>query len=772
MLHKIGAFAFSFRWVVLGGWIAIVLIIGLLAVAFIKPTSSSIAIPGTEGQIALDRYKELFPDAGASAARIVFATRAPETLDTYKTQIEELTTKAADVDEVSRAVSPFTLETSMSNDRIIGFTTLQINPSGERASDETIAAVGDLVDQYRTNGLQIEVGGDLVVREPGEIIGVGEIAGVVLAVLVLVIMLGSLVAAGLPIIIAVVTVVTSIAGLFAFSQVIEINSTTPALAVMLGLAVGIDYSLFIINRYRNFLLEGVPMREAAGRAVATAGNAVLFAATTVVIALSALAIVGIPFMTLMGFAGAAAVAVAALAAITLTPALLGFTKLRIFGKKTRRHLIKMQSGKQKTETSHASPFWRHVGERLLRHRMIAGISALVIIIALAIPAFSLRLGLPSDEYSPTTSSARKAYDLVATGFGPGVNGPLLVVVEGLPAVTDADKNAVRQQIIAQYAQQSGVSVDTLSANVTPELTAQLDAQVAQYAPYYQLGKVATSIGDVDLVASATPILTTSNGQAGAIQVTPVAGPADDTTIQLVAKLRDAGFQASLTNTPGVTYGVTGTTALQIDINNKLAAALPLYLAVVIGLSLVLLLVAFRSVVIPVKATIGFLLSVLAMFGSLVAVFQWGWFGIAESVGPITSFIPIIAIGILFGLAMDYEFFLVSGMQEAYHRTGRAHQAVLTGFNLGAKVVTAAGVIMVSVFAGFITNHDATIQAIGFGLAVGILVDAFVVRMTLVPIIMSLLGKVAWWIPSWLDRILPHISIEGEVPDTKSSRNKT
>ena len=769
MLQKIGEKAFTWRWGVLSFWILLIVATGFMAVQFFKPTSDSLSIPGTEAQIALDRYKELFPGDGSGAARIVFATDDSKTLDDFKAPIEAVTKEAAEVDEISRALSPFELATALSEDRTIGYTTLQIKPEGERVSEDTIEKVGALVEQYRKDGLQVEIGGDLVVREPGEIIGPGEIVGVVLALVVLVVMLGSLVAAGLPIVIAIVTVITSIAGLFALSQVIEINSTTPALAVMLGLAVGIDYSLFIINRYRNFLLEGIPMKEAAGRSVATAGNAVLFAATTVVIALSALSIVGIPFMTLMGFAGAAAVAVAAISAVTLTPAQLGFAGTRIFGKKTRKKLLAIQSGKQKADTAHASPFWRNWGERLLRHRVIIAIVSVVILGVLAVPAFSIKLGLPTDEFASTATSARKAYDLVAEGFGAGVNGPLLIVVEGLPETSEADKQAVRDQIIQQYVAESGVSAEMLLANTTPQMAAQLEAQVAQYAPFYQLNKIAESITELDSVASASPILTGDNGKNGAIQVTPTTGPSDDETADLVATLRGKDYQATLTGSDSVTYGITGTTAVQIDINEKLTAALPVYLAVVIGLSLILLLIAFRSVIIPIKATIGFLLSVIAMFGTLVAVFQWGWFGIAESVGPITSFIPIIAIGILFGLAMDYEFFLVSGMQESYHRTKRAHQAVLTGFGLGSRVVTAAGIIMVSVFAGFITNHDATIQAIGFGLAVGILVDAFIVRMTLVPIVMSLLGKAAWWIPRWLDKILPNISIEGEVAEVKKKK---
>lgn len=301
--------------------------------------------------------------------------------------------------------------------------------------------------------------------------------------------------------------------------------------------------------------------------------------------------------------------------------------------------------------------------------------------------------------------------------------------------------------------------------------AQIDQAVTQYAKYIQLQNVATKIAEHRDVAFAQPALVTDNGTSGVIQVVSRFAPSSENTEELISALRDPSKKETVFGSTDLSIGVTGSAALQSDINHKLADALPVYLSVVVGLSLLLLVIAFRSILVPIKATIGFLLSVLAMFGSMVAVFQLGWFGIAEAPGPIVSFIPIIATGILFGLAMDYEFFLVSSMHEKYHQTKQAKQSVINGFALGAKVVTAAGVIMVSVFAGFITNHDATIQAIGFGLAIGILVDAFIVRMTLVPALMSLMGSSAWWLPRWLDRILPHVSIEGEDIGVQSKRRR-
>jgi RND superfamily putative drug exporter len=400
------------------------------------------------------------------------------------------------------------------------------------------------------------------------------------------------------------------------------------------------------------------------------------------------------------------------------------------------------------------------------------VGALAIVVLLAWPLSHLQLGLPTDETAAPGTSQREAYELLAKGFGDGYNGPLLLVVEGVPATSTADKEAVRATIVTEYqkqlavkAQSMGVTVEQLQMGMTPQQQAEaqvvLEKQVEQYAQYHQLQLIADRITDVDGVAQAQAALVTDNGMKGVIQVTPTTGPSDEETKDLVAYFRDEDNQASLTKNDAVDFGVTGTTAIQIDINKKLADAMPVYLGVVVGLSFIILMIAFRSILIPIKATLGFLLSVAAMFGALVAVFQWGWLGITDAPAPIVSFIPIIAIGILFGLAMDYEFFLVSGMQEAYHYTKKAKRAVVDGFAIGSRVVVAAGLIMVAVFAGFIGNHDATIQSMGFALAIGILVDAFVVRLVIVPIVMSYLGKAAWWLPKWLDKILPKISIEGK-----------
>lgn len=790
-LHNLGAFAFSNPWRVVSVWTILLMILGFTASQFMKPTSPAISIPGTEAQKAIDRAGELFPGGGKGTGRIVFEASDGKIAD-YKPQIDTLINDVKSIDGVVQVVSPFDTGTFISNSGTIAYAQVQLKASNGSVEETLFSKVDAAVSSIRSDNLHVETGGDLVNKTPGEILGIGEVGGVAVALLVLVMTLGSLIAAGMPLLTALIGIAVGMAGLFSMSQLFTIGSTTPVLAVMLGLAVGIDYALFIINKYRTYALQGYDYKEAASRAAGTAGNAVVFAALTVIIALAALSVVGIPFMTTMGLAGAGSIAIAALVAITLIPALLGIAGRRAFGGKARATVEQAQArGVASDHPVDRTSFWYRWGQAVTSRPIPILLAALVLIGVMAWPAKDLDMGLPTDQYASTETTERKAYDILAKGFGVGFNGPLTVVAEGLPRVSDADKEAVRRTAIAEYdkqvatataqqqasfqqkvvqattiEQQLALQQEAAQAQAAGEVQKQaalqkIEQTVEQYAKLVQLQKVAVEIAKRDNVAQALPAMATDDGTAGIIQVTPQSAPADQKTTELIKALRDESNQRQLTGSSQVSLAVTGSTALQEDISAKLAAALPQYLAIVVGLSLILLIVAFRSIVVPIKATVGFLLSVLAMFGALVAVFQWGWFGITDAPGPIVSFIPIIAIGILFGLAMDYEFFLVSGMHESYVRTKDAKQAVMQGFGAGSKVVTAAGVIMVSVFAGFIFNHDSTIQAMGLGLAVGILIDAFIVRMTIVPAVMTLLGKSAWWLPKWLDRRMPHVSIEGE-----------
>lgn len=790
-LHKIGTIAFNHPWKVVAAWVAILAILGVAAAQFYRAPSSSISIPGTQAQKAIDQVGELFPSSGGTTDRVVFHATSG-TIQDQRAAIETVVKKIDDVDGVSRAVSPFLDASFISDDKKTAYAQLQLDGQMGSIDKTTSDTISQLVNDARSEDLQIEIGGNILQQVPS-LVGVGEIIGVAVALMVLIITLGSLVAGGMPLISALVAVGASMTGLFALSRVIDVNSTTPVLAVMLGLAVGIDYSLFIVNKYRRYVIEGYANHAAVARAMGTAGNAVVFAAFTVIIALAALSIVQIPFMTTMGLVGAVSIGISALVALTLTPALLGLAGNRIFTKKVRANIKQLKHVKPGASLNvNSSSFWHKWGKVIASHPIIALTIAVVVAGVIAIPAKDLTLGLPSDQYAATSTTERKAYDLLSSAFGPGFNAPLTMVVENLPKVSDADKQVVREraltelnaQIAAATKQQQAVFAQKLAQATTPQelqtlqqqaqlaqeqgekqktaALAQIEENVEQYAKYVQLNNIAENIKNRENVQKVTPALVTEDGTSGVVQVIPYSAPSDVRTGQLITSLRDITTQKEVAGNTDATLSVTGTVALQDDINTKLAQAVPLYLGVIVGLSLLLLIVAFRSILIPIKATVGFLLSVLAMFGAVVAVFQWGWFGVTDAPGPIVSFIPIIATGILFGLAMDYEFFLVSGMHEAYAMTKDSKKSVVIGFGAGSKVVTAAAIIMISVFSGFITSHEAVIQSIGFGLAIGILIDAFVIRMTAVPAAMVLLGKSAWWLPKWLDKRLPHVSIEGEA----------
>lgn len=785
-LHKLGAFAYSHPWRIVSGWIIILALLGFAASQFYQAPSSAITIPGTKAQEAIDAIARLFPDAGGGSGRIVFHAKSGDTT-ARRDEIDSLVQKVNEVDGVAQAISPFADPSFISADKTIAYSQVQLDEQTGSIEESTLEKVQSLTSNTKSDSLQVEIGGDLVSATPGEIIGVGEALGVAVALMVLVITLGSLIGGGMPILSAVLAVGVSMAGLFALSKVVNINSTTPVLAVMLGLAVGIDYALFIVNKYRTLLLQGVTGKVAVARAMGTAGNAVVFAAITVIIALAALSVVNIPFMTTMGLSGAASIAVAAIVTLTLIPALLGIAGDRIFSRKQRAKKAKAVAKKQTVNTH---TIWYKWGEAIVRRPIAVLVLSITVVTVIALPAKDMTLSLPTDQYASKESSERKAYDLLSDGFGVGFNAPLTVVIQNLPKVSEADKEAVRAPAMAALnkkisdeatKQQASFQQQMQVASPDQQLLLQQSAATAQiegekqktaalqtveknvtaYAKYVQLNRVASAIGTFDNVQKVQPALVTSDGTSGIVQVIPKTAPADQATKDLIATLRNESSVEKALKTTSITVSVTGSAALEDDINTKLANALPVYLAVIVGLSLLLLLVAFRSVLVPIKATLGYILSVLAMFGAIVAVFQWGWFGVTDAVGPVISFMPIIAAGILFGLAMDYEFFLVSGMHESYSHTHDAKRAVIEGFGNGAKVVTAAAVIMISVFGAFITNHETVIQSIGFGLAVGILVDAFIVRMLIVPAVMTLLGKHAWWLPKWLNKYLPHISIEGE-----------
>lgn len=749
-LKKLGLLSFRRKWVVIGAWVVVVAAVLGLMTAFQQPASRNISIPGTEAQTTIDKAEKLFPNAGGGTGRIVFEVPEGKTIDDYKQPIENTIAKAAEAKDVEQVVSPFVFPQAVSQDRRIAFAQLQLGVSRNNVTEATAEEVASALSIARNAGITAEAGGDIVQLAPDQILGIGEVVGVLVAAVVLMVMFKTILAAGIPLMVALFSLAVGVGSVFALGGVVEINATTPVLAVMLGLAVGIDYSLFILSRYRSYILEGDEPETAIATALGTAGNAVIYAALTVIIALSALSVIRIPLLTTMGLAAAGTVAVAAIAAITLLPAFVGLLGDRILTKKMRkRH---NDTAKHHEIHVNRSSLWYKSGSFISSRPITVVLISFIVLLGLAYPAKDLQLGLPTDEYAATDTTQRKAYDILSRGFGAGFNGPLLVLAEGIAAPSQQEIEQTKQAVMSGQLQ-----LPPVAPQPGDNAAQDLDKASSMLAAYGKAQVIAEQINGVDGVSRAIPAAVTDNGTAALLQVIPKTGPSDKATVDLIERLRD---ETVTSQNQQVSLSVTGTTAIQTDIDQKMLEALPPYLAITMGLSFIILLVAFRSIMVPLKATIGFILSVGAMFGALVMTFQWGAFGLFDTM-PIISFLPIIGLGILFGLAMDYEFFMTSSIRESYVKHKEGKQSVKDGFALGARVVAAAAVIMVAVFGGFMFSHDAIIKQVGFGLAFGILIDAFIIRMAVGPAVMSLLGKKAWYLPKWLGKILPRVSIEGK-----------
>jgi RND superfamily putative drug exporter len=662
-------------------------------------------------------------------AQIVFV--APEgttvTDPTVAGAIQQVLAEAAESPQVETVVSPFDSQ-AVSPDQRAALATVTFDVPREELEKDSLAALQDTTTAAEDAGLEVAVGGNAF-GTTGVQIGATEFVGVAVAVLVLVLTFGSLLAAGMNLLTALVGIAVGMGALLLSSNLVTLSSSAPTLALMIGLAVGIDYALFILSRHRTQLATGMDPEESAARATGTAGSAVVFAGLTVVIALSGLAVVGIPFLTVMGIGAAGTVLVAVLVALTLLPALLGFAGARLAPKAGSR-AARRELADAAADDAPAGAVGTSAGARwtrlVTRRPLVTVLAVLAGLVVLAIPAPQLQLALPDNSTAAEDSPQRQAYDLVSEYFGPGLNGPLVVLAEGLDPAT---------------AQQSAGAIAAAIGGTPTGTPGQFE-------------------GGLDDVAFAQPTLL-PDGTTALITVIPDSGPQDETTNALVADLRD--LRGDLEQQTGADIVVTGQTAVAIDVSDRLADALLPFAIVVVGLALVLLLLVFRSILVPIKAAIGFLLSVGASFGAVVAVFQWGWLGDlfgVDTTGPVISFLPVILMAVLFGLAMDYEVFLVSRMREEYVHGAAPRDAVVTGARHAARVVVAAALIMFSVFASFVTIEDVIVKAIALGLAVGILVDAFVVRMTLVPAVLALLGRSAWWLPRWLDRLLPDLDIEG------------
>lgn len=677
-------------------------------------TEESFAIPGTESQEAIDRLAEVFPQAAGASAQMVFVVPDGETVSSHanRTAIEEAVVAAGAVDGVAQALSPFSefATDAISGNELVAIGQIQFDTQADDVSDEAVAAVTSSSTVAEEAGITVEFGGQ-VFQDLEYGLTVTELIGVVFAALVLIITFGSLLAAGMPLISALAGIGIVLGGVLAAAAFTPVSSAAPLLAVMIGLAVGIDYALFILIRHRNQLATGMDAAESAATAVATAGSAVVFAAVTVIIALLGLLVVGIPFLSVMGVAAALAVLLAMLASLTLLPALLALAGRRLAPKPGSRAHRRAQPAADAARRSFGERWVRFV----LRAPVVFVVAVIAIAAALAIPATQLQLALPSGASEPKGSTARAAYDTISENFGPGRNGPLVVLVD-LPATSN---------------------------------------------PIGILGGISERLGGLDGVSFVGTPTPNASVDTAIIQVLPESGPESPQTTALVEDIRD--LAPDILAEHDAQIAVTGTTAVQTDISSRLDNALLPFGIVVVGLSILLLMIVFRSIFVPVTAALGFLLSVVFSFGVVVTIFQNGMFAelLGITPGPILSFMPILLMAILFGLAMDYQVFLVSGMWEHYVHNGDARTAIVHGFSGAARVVTAAALIMFFVFAAFVPEGAGVIKTIALGLAVGILFDAFLVRMTLMPAAMALAGRGAWWLPRWLGRALPNVDIEGE-----------
>ena len=698
LLEKIGRGTYRHRWATLLAWLMILIAVASISVAFSKPESTQFSVPGTQSQQAMDLLEQRFPAASGATAQMVFAAPADATLNdpNIKTAVEASLAQARRGVQVLLVTDPYSGQSISKNGRI-GYATVAFKVP---ASNITAAAKQDLATAARparAQGVTVAFGGGIVNQPTTKS---SDALGLLIAFLVLTITFGSMIAAGLPLLNALIGVGIGLTGINALSGIISLSATAPILATMLGLAVAIDYALFIVHRYRDEIGMGASHEDAASTAAGTAGMAVVFAGCTVVVALAGLSVTGIPFLTVMGLCAAATVIVAVLIAVTLIPALLGFAGAKI---------------KPSRAKGPGRGFFARWVAFTTKRAVFVVIAGVLLLLAIASPLLKMDLGLPSAGTLPKSDTARTAYDLLARGFGPGIDGPLLVVVDA-----PARLNPV-----------------AVAETATKDLAA------------------------VPGVASVSPPIQNAAKNVTVVDVIPSSGPSSVATKDLVATIREKSTAVAAPF--GVRVLVTGPTALGIDVSAKLGAALPLYLLVVVGIAAILLMLVFRSLLVPLTAVLGFLLTIGAALGLVVWIFQDGHLAnlvALPAAAPVISFLPLMMTGILFGLAMDYEMFLVSRMREEHGRGLAPVEAVRTGFGESGPVVAAAAIIMFSVFASYVIASDLITKEIAFALAVGVAVDAFIVRMTLIPAAMALLGERAWWLPRWLDRLLPSIDVEG------------
>ncbi len=701
-LYRLGRFAAGRPWIVIGTWFVAAVVVIAASTSFGAEMEDSFAVPGLDSQEAVDLLSAAGDETAGQTAQIVV-----QPLDDAATFTDSSVAQAALAALRADAEAlPNVLGTgeAISPDGRVALVRVQY-PVIEELSAADLDRLKTFGDEVRADApVRVELGGELFFSFEEAEQSTGEMIGLVVAVVILLVAFGSVIAMGLPIGMALLGLALGVSAMPLAAHLIDIPSWAPQMGSMVGLGVGIDYALFLVTRHREFLARGMTVEEAAGRAVATAGQSVIFAGGTVVIAILGLAVAGIPFMTAAGIATSMIVLIMVVASVTLLPAFLGLAGHRINRRGARHSLVTVQH-----------PRWERWGTHVSKHAWGYAIGVTALLLVLTAPVLGLRIGFPDEGALPEGRTERRAFDLVAEGFGPGINGPLLIAVD-----SDGD---------------TGV-IDQLASAV------EADRGVASIAP-----------ADFD---QATGV--------GTVVAFPTTAPQDEATFATVERLRADVFPSVLDGTPATAH-IGGGTASWADIGDRVNTRMPLFLLAVISLSFLLLTLLFRSILVPLKAALLNLLSIGAAYGVLVAVFQWGWgkglIGLETTV-PIVSFIPMFMFAVLFGLSMDYEVFLLSRVREEYVATGDNDASVIRGISSTARVITSAALIMISVFLGFVLGDDPAIKMLGLGLATAIFVDATVVRMVLVPATMKLLGDANWWIPAWLDRRLPKIDIEGEA----------
>jgi putative drug exporter of the RND superfamily len=706
-LYRLGQTAARHRWRTLGIWIAAVVAIFVIGGALGGKFSDDFNLPDSESQRAYDLLAERYPAASGTSAYIVFhAPNGP--LEDQADAVASTLDAISGQPHVIAVTNPFETPGALSADGTIGYAQVAYDEPASDLGVEPFQALQETLDDVRSPDLEAEIGGEYASWGTQPETGTSELIGLLAAMVILLIAFGSVVAMGLPIGTAVIGLATGTGLALILAAFAPVPEFATILSSMIGLGVGIDYALFIVTRYRQNLHDGMEPLHAIGLASATAGQAVVFSGVIVSFALLGLWISGIAFVGMMATAAAIVVLVAVVAAVTLLPAFLGFAgnaidKLSVHRKR------KTSDELEPTKT----PMWTRWGHEVERHPWRYFVGAVTILLVLAIPLFSMKLGFPDDGTAPKTETRRLAYDLLAEGFGPGFNGPLLLAVE-----------------------------------------------LNDPAALGELEQLTDALAAADGVAAVTPPQPNEAGDAAIIQVIPTTSPQDQATTDLVQRLRDETIPAA---TPeGAVVHVGGGTATFIDLSERILNALPWFIFAVVLLSFLLLMVVFRSILVPLKAAVLNLLSICAAYGVVVVIFQWGWgrslLGIDQLI-PIVSFVPMMMFAVLFGLSMDYEIFLLSRIREEYLKTGKNVESVVIGISTTARVITSAALIMIAVFLSFVIQPDPVGKMFGIGLAVAVFIDATVVRIILVPATMVLLGDKNWWLPGWLDRILPKMSLE-------------